>query len=204
MKYTKVLLYPLLLGVLVASCNNRQSVSDNDVVTTQEEEKVEWKDCEHCKGIGYFTTQCSVCGGSGRFTATITEKSTRTCPTCYGTGISPCDRCGNYGFLKCSTCSGTGGYRCRACKGTGVAAMMVLDGEIIKSNCGMCNGEGYETCASCGGKGRITCNSCYGSGGPDETYSRNIDQGKCSNCGGFGKMRTECNYCDGEGRIKAE
>lgn len=209
--------FALLLSVnlIILACGNANSNSSSGINESSIEETEAWEDCQNCSGSGYFIHKCSTCDGSGRLVASYTHTQTRTCPSCYGTGIAPCNDCGNYGYHRCSQCDGLSGkVRCSACNGAGRLAHN-LGGEIIFTECGLCNGSGYTTCGNCGGKGRITCSSCWGeghlrcqtcngTGGPDLQYSEKTDQGECPTCGGTGKTRETCEECGGEGRIKVE
>ena len=216
MKSKKRLLRLAALGlsIIFISCGYKQNrFISNDESEVSQEKTEQWADCAQCGGSGFFTNECSVCDGSGRLIGRTTETRTKTCPSCYGTGISPCNNCQNYGYIVCSVCSGNGSYRCKGCNGTGVSHVAVIGGEIIKADCGLCNGTGYQACLSCGGKGRITCHDCYGqghkrclacngSGGSNETYTESYDQGECPNCNGSGRTKSTCGYCDGEGKVK--
>lgn len=217
MKSKKHLLCLAALGfsIIFISCGNKQSRSYSEDEIEVKEETEQWEDCEHCRGAGYFRNRCSTCNGSGRMIGKVSKTRTRTCPACYGTGVSPCENCQNYGYVVCSVCSGHGSERCQGCNGSGVSGVAVIGGDIIKADCGLCKGSGYATCFSCSGKGRISCRECYGqghkrcsmcngSGGPDETYTESFDQGECPNCNGSGQTSTMCDYCDGEGKVKVE
>lgn len=208
-------IFILCLNFILLACSNNNSNSNSSSNESITEEAEEWEDCQNCNGRGYFTHKCSTCDGSGKLIATYTQTKTRTCPSCYGTGIAPCNDCGNYGYHPCSQCGSlTGKVRCSACNGAGRLAHNI-GGDIIFTECGLCDGSGYATCSKCGGKGRITCSSCWGeghikcracngTGGPDQHYSEQIDQGECPTCGGTGKTRETCEECDGEGRVKID
>ena len=216
MNMKKIYFALILLNMMIQACgnsNSNSSSSGEEPVSVEQEE--EWEDCENCNGRGYFTHKCSTCDGSGRFIATYSQTKTRTCPSCYGTGIAPCNDCGNYGYHICTHCGGLSGkVRCSACNGAGRLAYNI-GGEIIFSECGLCDGSGYVICGDCNGKGRITCTSCWGeghikcrmcngTGGPDQHYSEQTDQGECPTCGGTGKTKETCEECDGEGRVKID
>ena len=93
--------FALIISVFISSCGNSTKNSDNDESSiTEEVEEEKWEDCQNCNGRGYFTHQCSTCDGSGRIKTTITRTDTRTCPSCYGTGLAPCTTCGNNGYFQ--------------------------------------------------------------------------------------------------------
>lgn len=204
------------ISLIVLSCgntNSNSSLSGEEFIPIEPEE--EWEECVFCNGKGYFTHKCSTCDGSGRLIATYTHTETRSCQSCYGTGIAPCQACGNYGYHICSQCDGVlGKVRCYACDGAGVI-LRNIGGQLIPIKCGVCDESGYIACDKCNGRGRITCTSCWGeghipcptchgTGGPDKQYSEKMDQGECPTCDGKGKIREKCEECDGEGKIKIE
>lgn len=215
MKTIQLVLVLAICLAMFACRNTNGNPSSDDYELEPVEIEEEWVECEYCNGRGYFTHTCSTCDGSGRLTSTYTHKQTRSCQSCYGTGIAPCQACGNYGYHICSQCDGVlGKVRCYACDGAGVI-LRNIGGQLIPTKCGVCDESGYIACDKCNGKGRITCTSCWGkghincptchgTGGPDLQYSEKIDQEECPTCDGRGKTREICEKCEGEGKIKVE
>ena len=146
------LFYTLLACSFFIACGNKAQESSE---TVQQEEPVEeiWKDCEYCNGRGYFTHQCSTCDGEGRLQGKFTQTSTRSCPSCYGTGITPCHTCNNQGSFDCQNCTG-GEVVCTACGGAGQRPLS-YGSSVTFVDCGYCGGDGYISCPKCYGKGRI-------------------------------------------------
>jgi hypothetical protein len=107
--------------------------------------------------------------------------TTKTCPTCGGSGSITCSLCGGAGGTyttttgTCPTCGGNGWIGCSKCGGSGF-----LPGNIV--------------CDVCGGRGTVVCSTCGGSG---QTTTRVLVP--CSRCGGSG--RTTCPTCGGSGKV---
>ncbi len=210
MKKTFMLIV-IVASALITACGNKSNNSETEDSFLTEEVEEEWVECENCNGRGYFTHTCSYCQGKGKLYNTY--KSTGSCPTCVGTGIAPCNNCENMGYFTCSTCSGSGGLRCTACNGAGVRTFS-YNGQVEYVKCGGCSGTGYCTCLSCNGIGHVKCRSCHGEGhikcptcgGTGGNYTTTVteESGVCLNCNGSGKIKEECEECDGSGVVLAE
>lgn len=105
-------------------------------------------------------------------------------------------------LVKCPYCRGNGSIRdvdrCIRCHGSGTEELVRR--ERVQAACGVCGGSGrglgsYDTpCVSCGGRGT-----------KEETIEHR-EYFRCSSCHGepVTTWFTECQVCDGSGRITAE
>ena len=132
-----------------------------------------WKEtCSGCNGNQYSETTCRKCCGDGHITYT-----TDSCDSCNSTGKKTKTH-----TETCSQCEGLGVYY-----GYGFDANGNFGWGIIP--CPRCNATGIIKVEE-----QVICTKCGGDGKADSFI-------KCSNCDGFGKIRTICDKCNGKNSI---
>lgn len=211
----------LIVGLLLtASCFQGQSDNDYDVApsyvnqSTPNQTKVnpdEIVNCDKCDGDGEISRRCSNCGGEGKTYHYSRTTERGICLTCGGRGTEFCTYCSGQGIRVCEYCGGQL-KRCQKCEGTG-KRLFALGGEYEYIKCPYCKGSGYYycdicdnshylPCGECGGDGKYYCPSCHGSGlGEPQTVERSYSL-NCTECHGCGYSVSNCDKCDGSGKIK--
>ena len=201
-----------LFAIISTACGNKSS--NNQVNFDSEEEWVEVtekveEECPNCSGSGIINSNCSGCGGCGYRMHYLSGTKSKSCSTCYGTGVIRCQQCDGNG--RCQYCDGRGSFQCSVCHGYG---LIVLDANNTDSwfKCNNCNGTGYEKCSICGATGKsnccdggmATCPTCWGTGRyGQESYSYTQKE-ECPYCNGFGRVENRCFNCNGEGTVIVE
>ncbi len=100
------------------------------------------------------------------------------CGPCGGKGQVNCGRCRGSGEKGCSSCYGKGEQQCVACHGRRYREIRnPYTGEIERTVCSGCGGDGFKYCYACSGSGRIICPGCGGSG-----------RDTCATCVGLGRI----------------
>ena len=98
------------------------------------------KNCNKCKGTGYFETSevCHTCGGN--------KKVTKDCLTCHGEGNIFCGGCEGTGRVKSNDSERSAATTCSRCNGRGYlnCTAMCTHGKVTE-DCRKCNSTGFVT-----------------------------------------------------------
>lgn len=133
------------------------------------------------------------------------NRNSKKCTLCTGTGKSECSWCTGKGYMKvsdiqypCNSCGGSGIADCLGCNGTGYK-----DGGSNSNSSNVYipsfeNDSNWEsTCRTCNGAGKVTCSSCHGSGSLGSTqYAPDFGFG-----GGSYQVGQRCYACSGSGMV---